>query len=46
LALTPANYGSAGGATVIKNARIALVAARDHFKSAAQDGRSVLADLS
>jgi hypothetical protein len=46
LALTAANYGSAGGATVIKNARIALVAARDHFRSAAQYGRSVLADLS
>ena len=46
LALSPDNYISSGGATVIKNARIALVAARDHFKSAAQNARNVLADLS
>jgi hypothetical protein len=46
LALTPANYVSAGGATVIRNARIALGSARDLYKAAAQDGRSVLTDLS
>jgi len=46
LALTPANYVSAGGATVIRNARIALGSARDRYKAAAQDGRNVLTDLS
>jgi hypothetical protein len=45
-ALTPANYVSAGAQTVIRNARIALAAARDRFKAAAEDGRNVLLDLS
>jgi hypothetical protein len=45
-ALTPANYVSAGAQTVIRNARIALAAARDRFKAAAEDGRNVLSDLS
>ncbi len=44
LALTPA--GLAGSAaTVLQNARTALGAARDDLKSAAQDGRDVIADL-
>ena len=32
-------------ATVLQNARTALGAARDDLKSAAQDGRDVIADL-
>lgn len=44
LALTPAGF-TTGGAAELRTARVALVGARDYLKAAAQDGRTVLADL-
>lgn len=45
LGLTVAKYNAGGAAPVIRNARAALIQARNDFKSAAQDGRNVLAAL-
>ena len=45
LSLTVAKYNAGGAAPVIRNARTALIQARNDFKSAAQDGRNVLAAL-
>lgn len=43
LALTPAGFAT--GATVLQSARTALASARDDLKTAAQDGRAVIAAL-
>ena len=45
LSLSVAKYNTGGAAPVIRNARTALIQARSDFRSAAQDGRNVLAGL-
>jgi len=45
LSLSAAKYNTGGAAPVIRNARTALIQARSDFRSAAQDGRNVLAAL-
>ena len=41
----PAGFNSGTAVPVLKNARSALLEARDYLKAAAQDGRKVLTDL-
>ena len=45
VALPPAGFNSGTAVPVLKNARSALLEARDYLKAAAQDGRKVLTDL-
>jgi hypothetical protein len=45
LALTPAGFTSSAAQAALQSARAAILQARDYLKTAAQDGRKVLAAL-